>query len=257
MSLKLSYRDKVIFIVVMVILVLVAGFFLIIRPKFEAVETAKAQLEEVKAKQEELNAKIATLPALIEEMKKTAGEIKEKQALFLDEGHPYQNEVYIREALSGINLDYISIETTYTLASAIDWYSVTPDHILAYDNKIYADLYGELPQEVYDDYNKVEKEKKPGAILGVTKMMVTFEGGTNVVERLIDKLADDEHAVIINSISTNNESENGMEGLEAENAAELTLYSIYPLNVDKIMEETADIPPVAATTEPAETTAAE
>ena len=44
MNLKLSYRDKVIFIVVMVILVIVAGFFLFIKPKFEKVNLAKDTL---------------------------------------------------------------------------------------------------------------------------------------------------------------------------------------------------------------------
>ena len=75
MNLKLSYRDKVIFIVVMVILVLVAGFFLLIRPKFEQVELAKETLAQKQQEKADIDAKIDTLPIIIDNLKATAEEI--------------------------------------------------------------------------------------------------------------------------------------------------------------------------------------
>ena len=57
-------------------------------------------------------------------MKATAEEIGEKQKIFLDEGHPYVNETYIREVLSSLNLDIKSMNTNYTTASPISRYTI-------------------------------------------------------------------------------------------------------------------------------------
>ena len=149
MNLKLSYRDKVIFIVVMIILVLVAGFFIFIKPKFESVEIAKANLAAKQQEKADIEAKIGTLSDIIDNMKATAEEIGEKQEIFLDEAHPYVNETYIRDALSSLNLDITSMNTSYTTAAAISRYTVAKQNYLAYENKMNADLYNELPQEVF------------------------------------------------------------------------------------------------------------
>ena len=182
MNMKLSYRDKVIFIVVIVIIILVAGFFLFIQPKFQEVESAKYNLESKKQERVEIETKIATLPNIIDDIKAVADEIGEKQGIFMEEQDPYLNETYIREALAAERLDIKSMDTTYTTAGEINRYTVRPAHVLAYENKISADLYNELPQEVYDAYNNVAPETYPNTIIGITTVNVTFGGGTNPVE---------------------------------------------------------------------------
>ncbi len=256
MNLKLSYRDKVIFIVVMVILVLVAGFFLLIKPKFEKVEAAKATLEAKQQEKTDIDTKIGTLPDIIDSLKETAKEIGEKQEIFLDEGHPYVNETYIREILKEQNVDIVNMNTSYTTASAINWYSVLPANILTYDNKMSADLYNELPQEVYDQYNGVPHPSYPGTIVGVTNMTVTFKSDLLLQDayNVMDRFAEDEKTIILNNISTGDRN-----GNEEDNdvSVNLTMYSIFPLNVEKVLEETPEVKPIEqAVDETAETTAA-
>lgn len=259
MSLKLSYRDKVIFIVVMVILVLVAGFFLFIRPKFQSVEKAKSDLEAIKLTKEETDAKINTLPDIIKTLKATAEEIGEKQEIFLPEGAPYENETYIRDVLKDVGADVKSINTTYTTASEINWYTMSKQHILAYQNKINTDLYNELPQEVYDSYNKVKPPVYPEAIIGVTNVNLTFESDLRFDKayRVMDRIAEDEKTIVLNTIS--NEGVDVEEGQTQQDVAiSLTMYSIYPLNVEKVLEETDEVKPIEPAAEQnAETTAAE
>lgn len=259
MSLKLSYRDKVIFIVVMVILVLVAGFFLLIKPKFADVESAKSTLELKQQEKADIDAKIDTLPGIIDSLKAAAKEIEEEQKIFMDEGHPYVNETYIREALGDLNIDITSMTTGYTTASGISRYTLEKAHILAYENKINADLYNELPQEVYDKYNGVGTPDYPGAVVGVTNMTLNFNSSIaslDPVYSVMDRIAEDEKAIILNTVSTS-QDETG-EGNTRATTIDLTLYSIFPLNVEKVQQETTDIPPIEATAdENAETTAAE
>lgn len=238
MNMKLSYRDKVVFIVVIVILILVAGFFLLIKPKFEEIDTAKYNLENAQAEKDSIDAKIATLPALIEDMKTAAKEIGEKQGIFMEEQHPYLNEMYIRDALSSVNPRYTAVSTTYTTAGAINRYTVGKRNILAYENKMIADLYEELPQEVYDEYNRVAPPSYPGSVIGVTTMSLTFENDANyrTAYNVINRLAQDEKAIIVNSIGFNEEAE--------QMSCALTLYSINPLNVEKVLEETDEVKPL-------------
>lgn len=244
MNLKLSYRDKVIFIVVMVILVLVAGFFIFIKPKFENVEIAKANLAAKQQERADIDAKIGTLSDIIDNMKATAEEIGEKQEIFLDEAHPYVNETYIRDALSNLNLDIISMNTSYTTASAIDRYTVAKLNYLAYENKMNADLYNELPQEVYDLYSNVPAPSYPNTVIGVTNVTLSFDlenKSSDLIYRVMDRLAEDEKTIILNSVNT--EGESSKEN-EAEASINLTMYSIFPLNVEEVLKETDDIKPI-------------
>ncbi len=260
MNLKLSYRDKVIFIVVMVILVLVAGFFLFIKPKFEAVERDKAALEAKQQEKTDIDTKIGTLPDLIDSLKETAKEIGEKQKIFLDEGHPYVNETYIREIFKELNVEVTDMTTQYTAAESIDRYIVNRKNVLAYDNKISADLYNELPQEVYDEYNRVAPVEYPSTIIGITRMSVTFNSDIqlNDAYKVMDRMAEDEKTIILNTISTGEMNEENAEP-ERNVSIDLTMYSIFPLNVEKVLEETDEVKPLEQTApeETSETTAAE
>lgn len=257
MNMKLSYRDKVIFIVVLIIIILVAGFFLFIQPKFNEISIAQMNLENKKQERVELEEKIATLPDIIDSIKAAADEIGEKQGIFLEEQDPYLNETYIREALTAERLDVKTINTTYTTAGRISRYTVAPKNILAYDNKMSADLYNELPQEVYDEYNGVSPKSYPNTIIGVTTVNVTFSGGTDPIEagkKAIDRIAKDEKTIILNTISSEVESESKTsENAEApEVKATITMYSIFPLNVEQVKQESTEIQPIVADETPAE-----
>ena len=253
MNLKLSYRDKVIFIVVMVILVLVAGFFLFIKPKFEAVEMAKNVLEQKEQEKAEIDETINTLPDIIETLKTTAKEIDELQGIFLEEGHSYVNETYIREIFNELNVEVLEMTTEYTEADELSKYVVKPANILAYDHKIDSDLYNELPQEVYDKYNGVKAEKFADAIIGVTLMKVKFNSDLELQDAYaaIDRIAEDEKSIILNSIGTDDISE-ATDDPAYEMEATITMYSIFPLNVEKVLEETAEVKPLEETAPAAE-----
>lgn len=258
MNLKLSYRDKVIFIVVMVILVLVAGFFLLIKPKFGQVEVAKANLTAKQQEKTDIDTKIGTLQGIIDTLKETAKSIGEKQEIFLDEAHPYINEGYIKEVLADVGADVKSISTSYTTAGGISRYTIGKEHILAYDNKMSSDLYNELPQEVYDVYNGVPAPTYPSTIIGVTNVDLTFESDVRLDRAydVMDRIAEDEKTIILNTINTSTEVEEGVN--QRDVAINLTMYSIFPLNVDKVMEETAEVKPIEQTPEEtSETTAAQ
>ena len=102
---------------------------------------------------------------------------------------------------------------------------------------INADLFNELPQEVYDAYNKVKAPKGAAVVVGVTNMTIEFKSDLELKNAydVINRLAEDEKTIILNTISssletTGNEPTQGI-------SAELTLYSIFPLDTEKLKNE--------------------
>lgn len=249
MNMKLSYRDKVIFIVAIVIIIIVAGIFLFIKPKFEEISSAKYSLEQKQIERDEIDAKIASLPIIIENVKNIAREIGEKQPLFLEEQDPYLNETYIREALP--NVDITSMNTEYTVADNLSRYIVNPAHLLTYDNKMNADLYDELPLEVRNQYNGVRREAFPGVIIGTTRMTFTINSDVALRDAyaVMDRLAEDEKAIILNTVSTDStEPKAGEEApTDREVTYNITMYSVFPLNVEQVLQETDEIKPIEQT----------
>ena len=243
MNMKLSYRDKVVFIVVIVILILVAGFFLLIKPKFEEIDSAKYNLETKQTEKENIDAKIATLPTIIEDMKAIARDVGDRQGIFMTEQAPYLNETYLREAFASQNLDITAFTTSYTTANNVNRYDVANANILAYPNKMTTDLYGELPQEVYDKYNNVSLPSYPTAEIGITSVSITFKSDANFNKayNVIDRIASDEKTVLLNSVVLDR-SDNSTD--DKDIGLSITLYSINPLNVEKVLEETDEIKPI-------------
>lgn len=239
---KLSYRDKVIFVCAIVLIILVAGVFLFIKPKFEDMNYAKSALEAKQAEQEELQAKIDTFPQLVETLKATAGDVEELQSYFLTEQDPYLNEQFIHEILDKNNIEVLGMETAYTIAGSLDEYIVVPSNVTAFDLMVSGDLYNELPQEVYDVYNDTVVEKGESIIIGVTDMTVNYKDTFELskVLKFVDDIADYGKTMNVVELTKAEESFGNIEP-ETNGSLALRLYSIYPLNVEKVMEEADEI----------------
>ena len=68
---KLNYRDKIILGILLAFVILLGGFFLLIKPRYNDIKDNQATLENVRKEKEEVDAKIAEIKPLKEEIKKT------------------------------------------------------------------------------------------------------------------------------------------------------------------------------------------
>ncbi len=232
---KLSYRDKVIFVAAIVIIIVVAGIFLFIKPKFESMNYAKLALDAKKSEEADVKAKIDTLPDIIASLKTVAQDVGEVQEYFLETQDPYLNEQYVREIL-GNNVTTLSMNTQYTEADDLEEYVVNPANVVSYDLRMNSDLYNELPQEVYDNYNKVGKRKGSSIVIGVTTMTVGYRDKVDYsgIYKFIDAVKAAGKTVIVTEFARGEDETNQT---QLESSINLKLYSISYLNVDKVMEE--------------------
>ena len=232
---KLSYRDKVIFVAAIVIIIIVAGIFVFIKPKFEEMNYAKSALQAKQSEQADVEAKINTLPDIVAALKSAAQDVGEIQEYFMPEQDPYLNEQYVREIL-GKNVTVRGMNTQYTSADDIEQYVVNAQNIAACDIFIDSDLYNELPQEVYDAYNKANKRTGGSSIIGVTSMTVYYRDKMDYsgLYKFIDAVKEDGKTIIVTEF---NKGEDEQSAAEVEGSINLKIYSIYYLDTDKVMEE--------------------
>lgn len=235
---KLSYRDKVIFVAAIVIIIIVAGIFLFIKPKFEEMNYAKTALESKQTEQANVQSKIDTLPDVVAMLKNSAQAVETIQEYFLPEQDPYLNEQYVREIL-GNNVTTLAMTTQYTAADDLTQYVVNAQNVAACDIFINSDIYNELPQDVYDAYNKANKRTGAYCIIGVTTMSVNYRDRVDYsgLYKFIDAVKDEGKTIIVTGFA---KAEDDDSLTEVEGSVTLKLYSIYPLNVEKVMEESEE-----------------
>jgi len=246
MNVKLSYRDKVIFIIVICILVLVVGFFTAINPKIDEMSTARIQQQAQQAELDRVTARVAELPRLIEDMKEVAEGIDEVQQNFHIEADPYLMEQLITDLLSERRtINITGITTSYVEADEISQYLVFPDHVVVYPMKMDADLFNDLPPEVYAENEGIDfRYIPPGVTIGITEMSFNFEASPGISELLacLDILADIENEDLKTIIAANFSGKFTVVDGEpvSENSIKIIIFSIVPMDIEQVLEKQVD-----------------
>ena len=116
---KLSYRDRIIVLVVLVIAILVAGFMLLIKPKMEDISSAEASLSDAQSQWNELNSKIQQVNSIKERVQTKYNECVETGSLFVDIKRAYTLEEFIKEYIDKNGI-YIDTNAAFTDPSIVE-----------------------------------------------------------------------------------------------------------------------------------------
>ena len=248
---KLSYRDKVIFICAIVILILVAGFFLFIRPKYDEMVIAKDYLASKEEEKAGIEERINTLTGLVEQTKEVAKSIEEEQKRFVLHQDPYLMEQLIYEVAEACDLEVFSMNTEYISPSSVVEYVVGDKNVTSYDLLMEGDLYDEIPEKIRNHYNGIGARRGESVTIGVTSMTIGYNDDLEYtsVMNFLDTIAEDERTIRVTSLSGSNDNEGDT---ETTGEIPVQIYSIFPLNVEKVMEETDQVEIVPVEEAPAE-----
>ncbi len=244
MSMKLSYRDKVIFIAVVVIAVLMIGFFFFVKAKISESQDIKNSLELKEQEQAEVNAKIETLPQLQQQLKDSIKEVDEMQENFVEEQETFQADQYIYELLSESGITFKNLTLTGESAGVVSPYFYQKDCV-AYDIKINADLTGDsLPQEVYDTYYGTYPTPAEGVTVAIDEVTLVFGvdvSSDGVVDwdqffSVIDTVSLSDKTLYVKSISGGNFNEGDDEkGIDpsSEFTVVIDVFSIHHMDTEQ------------------------
>lgn len=174
MSMKLSYRDKVIFMAVVVIAILLFGFFIFIKAKIQESEDIKDSLTAKEAERDELDARIDTLTSLKTQLDDSIKEVDNLQKDFLEEQETFQADQYLYELLTESGAAFSSMQLTSEVEGELSPYFYIRNSV-AYDLKINADISGDsLPQEVYDKYYMTNPVPDEPVVVAVDEVEISM-----------------------------------------------------------------------------------
>lgn len=244
MSMKLSYRDKVIVVVAIVLAIIIAGIFLFIKPKYSDLQASD---QRVAAKEQELQQaqdKAGTLEMLKDQLKSDIDEVDELQNHFVSEkdyGETYQISQYLAQVLEDTDLEITGIDMDLLSGTEILPYTYQK-YAAAYQLKLDADINNELPPEVEYTLNNSWPSSEPSEIIGATTVSVQYRcSADNDLAELFaafDAVADHEKTIYMNTCSAEAASTESLsEGSVTsyiEGDLTITVYELYPMDTDSV-----------------------
>lgn len=116
---KLSFRDQMIILVVLVIAIAVSGFMLLIKPKIEEIKTTDAEITTAQADWDELEKQIEQIDSIKERIQKKYDESVQIGQLFVDVKRAYTLEKFIKDYIDKNGI-YINTNASFTEASIVE-----------------------------------------------------------------------------------------------------------------------------------------
>lgn len=256
---KLSYRNKVILVVVLALLTIVAGYIWIITPKINERKAAVDERAAVQAEEQALKDKIASLPTLIERLKEIALSVEETQSAFYIEDENFKADQYIYNIIKDTGVEITSLTVSDKSVYPITEYILPYYNVIGYDLKINGDLYGELSEEEYNAYNNISPAAPEPKNIGLTTVTINFISGSSFKEgrtQLLNAIENDEKTVILTSLSA---GEGGgdvdEETNEVSTSCTINIFTIKPMNIEEVLKEGEEQTEESPASEEAETDA--
>lgn len=143
---KLNYRDKVILGVLLAVVILIAGFVGLVKPKNEEIKTDEATLAEKQAEQADLEARIAKIEPLKDNINETYEETGKLTADFIplsDIDNPRKLDQYMQHYAEECGVRIDNLEVSSPKEAAINYYYAEFESMPASELLGSADLNGD------------------------------------------------------------------------------------------------------------------
>lgn len=198
---KMSYRDRMILLIVIVIALILVGIFLIVKPTTTKITENKATLSTVEAEQDRINGIIEQIPKLEEAIKSEYNESKTFAENFTERRATYEAEQFIQEYFNNNSVKMVSLTANESVAEPIEFYSYAPN-VVTYPLLEAADLNGDIAIET------AEKLKTSTVLTGLEaqevemySLEIQFNGKKDNILKLIDDLKSVDKNIIITDLS--------------------------------------------------------
>ncbi|MBR0485767.1 MAG: hypothetical protein IJJ69_13500 [Oscillospiraceae bacterium] len=211
---EMSYRDKMILLIISVIIILAVGFFALIRPKYNSLVADRATYEETKTEWEGIDAKLQQIPVLKEAITaeyKDSSKIAEMfvSDVFQPVNDTFDNlkanyvlEQYIQEKIDESELKMRSLEIGGISSQNLDYYYYTPD-VLTYSLLESADVNGNYAQQVTDllKTSTTLSERETAEVMTNTLTLNLSGKKESLMAFLTKMIEEEENAVRVTSVS--------------------------------------------------------
>lgn len=252
---KLNYRDKVILGILLAIVILLLGFFLLIKKTNQEIKDNKAILAEVQQQKDEIDAKIAEIKPLKTKIKATYDETTKLTDDFVAYNDIYnarKADQYMQHFAEDCEVKVISLQTADLSEGTLDYYYFKHE-LLGKDMLTQADLNGDM-QAARDELTAEEdalKDRNQESVL-TGKYTIQVKGTKENIWKYMQALEDQKETILIESVTLQDlyisekledvkKALAAAEGKEDEEEAtaqiDISLYSVYDLAEPDVSED--------------------
>lgn len=205
---KLNYRDLVILGILLALAILIAGFFLLIKPKNEEIKTNKATLADLETQKAEVDGLIAEIEPLKEDIKTVCNDTNELSGVFVNSEdilNARKVDQYMQHFAEDCEVKVMTLSTADLGTGALNYYYFTPT-FLAEDQLAQADLNGEQQAKNAEERvesNAISARTQENVLAAQYSIMVTAEEKENIWNYMA-AIEEQEETIIINSVTLSN-----------------------------------------------------
>lgn len=217
---KLNYRDKMILIVVFVLLIIVAGFMLFIKPAIDECSQASSDLESAKVQLSELEDQVDKDKNLAAEIQTLYTSTSQVAANFYDYQVAYKATDKVRELF---NVDDVKIKNSNMTISSYGSTVLSP---FAYESTATAtdfdtkvDEYNNASKtdssaaDANTDANAADTNETAAQTIGYYSLNIQFKSSLSGFKNFVDNLTtNNEKSMVIENVSIENVNESEISG---------------------------------------------
>ncbi len=241
---KLNYRDRIIIGVLLALVLLLGGFFLLVKPTNEDIKTNKATLSTLEQSKAEVDAKRAEIPGLKTDIKESYQRGIKLTETFVDYNNfnnPRKLDQYMQDFATENEVKIMSLQADEMSSESLSYYYFTPTFV-ADEMLKQADINGAqaaINAEEMAESNALADRTAENVIQANYTITVTAEEKENIWNYM-KALEEQEETILIKSVALQNivlkENENASEEEEGEKELvpgatfNITLYSVYQMD---------------------------
>ncbi len=246
---KLNYRDLVILGILLALAILIAGFFLLIKPKNEEIKSNKASLESLEEERSQIEDKIREIEPLKQDIETVYKDTTKLTENFVDYNNIFNArklDQYMQHFAEECEVKVMTLNANDLNTGTLNYYYFTPS-FLAEDQLAQADLNGDY--QAANNAQKLESDTissrtEENVLVGQYSISVTAEDKENIWNYMT-ALEEQEETIIINSVSLSNieikevktSSRDDEEKPQPTAQFVISLYSVYELAEPNLEQE--------------------
>ncbi len=226
MKMEMSYRDKVILIVLLIVLIVVAGIMALIKPQYEDYKAAKAEYEVVLKDWEAVEEKINQIDPLRKDITATYEEANKTAAVFVNSIFDTANKTfssektalevdnYLQPIIDECSLNVKEMGIAPVSADVMTYYYYVPD-VVTYSLLEAADINGTYAAQIGESLKASTVLAQREAVEVMSEVVsVTVEGEKENLMLFLEKIDAEPNAVLVKSVNIANYA--FTDGLEQE-----------------------------------------
>lgn len=238
---KLNYRDKVILGVLLALVLLIAGFFLLIKPKNEDIKANKEALAALEASKAEVDSKIAEIPNIQNDIKEAynhASTLVEDFVEYNDINNPRKVDQYMQSFAEDSKVKVMTLTTANLATGTLGYYYFTPT-VVGEELISQADINGFMQSQLNSDKAESDSlsERTEETVLNATYTILVTAEEKEDIYAYMTALEEQDETIIINSVALANveikereKDEKDDEKLIPTATISVTLYSVYEMD---------------------------